>query len=232
MAQNFTCFPIANGNNLETFTNEEILIPIQDDVIELNKFFLEAALDDACSDAQINIPRDVGSYANNFQPESHQMKLLTPYSLKPILVQLPNNVKADAPVILLDKPLEDNNSKIIKKSPEQIVSPALLAHVQNINHISVENGLKPVPILSDPQGIKLKSKKTMEFDNPSLPILVESPVQIELPIQEVSEETPLNYKSGLLKVATGDKRKTFKKFIMYLCIALVIYLTYLLLSKK
>jgi hypothetical protein len=229
MSQNFKCFPIVNGNNIETFVNEEILIPVQDDMVELNKFFLEAALDDACSDAQINIPRDVGNYANNLNPESHPMKLLTPQSLKPILVQLPNNVKADAPIILLDKPLDDNNAKIIKKSPEEIVSPALLSHVQNINHISVENGLRPVPILSDPQGMKLKSKNSMEFDNPS-PIVVELP--FKLPLQEVSEETPLNYKSGLLKVSTGGKRKTFKKFIMYLCIALVIYLAYLLLSKK
>jgi len=221
MSQNFNCFPV-----VETFADEEILIPIQDDVIELNKFFLEAALDNACSDALKNIPRDAGE-TNNVQPESKPMNLLTPHSLKPILVQLPNNVKSNAPIILLDKPLDDSHAKVIKKSPEQIVSPALLAHVQNINHISVENGLKPVPILSDPLGIKIK--KTMEFDNPS-PVVVELP--FKLPLQEVSEETPDNYNPVLLKVGTGNNRKTFKKFIMYLCIALVIYLTYLLFTKK
>jgi len=226
MSQNFNCFPIVNENNIETFVDEEILIPIQDDVIELNKFFLEAALDNACSDALKNIPRNAGE-TNNVQPESKPMNLLTPHSLKPILVQLPSNVKSDAPIILLDKPLDDSNAKVIKKSPEQIVSPALLAHVQNINHISVENGLKPIPILSDPQGIKIK--KTMEFDNPS-PVVVELP--FKLPLQEVSEETPDNYNPVLLKVGTGNKRKTFKKFIMYLCIALVIYLAYLLYTKK
>jgi hypothetical protein len=225
------CFPV--NNNIETFVSEDLLIPTAKDVVELNRFLLETNLNDTSTNAMDQIPYNAGP-TNVIQPNSKEMQVLMPHTLPdPIRISLPDGVVPDGPFILLDMPLKDSSINKCKqtKTPEEIITPDLLNQAQNINHISVENGLKPIPVLSANNIIQNNSNNQV---NDSPPIVVEMPYQLPLySNSSLAEEDPgEDYEPIKFKVSKGFKRTAFKKVLLWVSIALVIYLIVLLFKKK
>lgn len=224
------CFPV--NNNIETFVSQDLLIPIEKDVVQLNRFLLETNLSNTSTDPMNQIPYNAGP-TNVIQPNKKDMQVLKPHTLaEPIRISLPDGVVPDGPFILLDKPLQDSNINKCKqtKTPEEIITPNLLNQAQNINHISVENGLKPIPVLSD----NTIQNNTNNQVNSSVPIVVEMPYQLPLySNSSLAEEDPgSNYESVKFKVSKGNKRTVLKKVLLWVSIALVIYLIVLLFKKN
>jgi len=224
------CFPV--NNNIETFVSEDLLMPTQKDVLELNRFLLETNLNDTSTDPMSQIPYNAGP-TNVIQPNKKDMQVLRPHTLpEPIRISLPDGVVPDGPFILLDMPLKD--SSIIKceqtKTPEEIITPNLLNQAQNINHISVENGLKPIPVISDNI---IQNNSDNQVNNP-VPIVVEMPYQLPLySNSSLAEEDPgADYESVKFKVSKGKKRTMLKKVLLWVSIGLVIYLIVLLFKKN
>jgi len=229
---NMEYLPI-NSNMIEPFASEELLFPISKDVVELNRFFLESNLDDKTKGAMSEIPRLAGP-THVHQPKSTFMPTLSPHTLAdPIKVAFPDGVSPNEDnFMLLDKPLEDSDLNKFKssKTPEEIVTPEILNQAQNINHISVENGLKPIPhFLNDNKPDSIKNTKV---DSP-VPIVVEMPYPLPLKSGSIPEEdagddyTPVKF-----KVAKGYKRTLIKKGLLWISVGLVIYLIVLLFKRK
>lgn len=218
------CVPIISKKNIENFASDELLIPLSNDLLEVNKFYFISNVDETNSDVMKNIPADAGP-TNFNQPCANPMPTIGPNNVKKSNLKITNDVKPNDVPVTQDKPLDDSNNKV-KKTPEEIITPELLAQNQNVNHISVENGLPPVPSI---QNIKSSNQPVVKSNDK--PVIVELPYQVPTEYG-VGIETPDNYKATVLKVTKGVKRKFFKKLIMYICIAVIIYLVYRLFSNK
>jgi len=226
------CVPININNNIETFVSEDLLVPTSKDVEALNRFFLETNLVNTSTDSMDKIPNFAGP-SNVNQPKAVNMPTMGPHTLKePIRISLPDGVVPDGPFILLDKPLDDNNLKKCNnlKTPEDIVNKDLLNQAQNINHLSLENGLPVIPVyLNNNNGYKdtnVVNNDQVHFS----PVVVEMPYN--LPLNNIAQELPSDdYSPVKFKVGKGYKRRLFKKVLMWVSIALVIYLIFLLFKK-
>jgi hypothetical protein len=225
------CVPInIDNNNIETFVSEDLLVPTSKDVIALNRFFLETDLEDSSSDSMNKIPHFAGP-SNVAQPKMVNMPTMGPHTLKdPIRISLPDGVVPDSPFILLDKPLGDNNINKCNnlKTPEDIVTIDLLNQAQNINNLSVENGLPVIPVyLNNKDGYK----DTNVVNND---LLQRKSVILNMPPSNnsIAEELPgYGYNPIKFKVDKGCKRRILKKILMWVSIALIIYLIVLLFKK-
>jgi hypothetical protein len=247
------CFPV--NQNIENFSSDNLLVPTSKDVIELNKLFLETSLDNTSKDPMNAVPYFAGP-SNVVQPKSQEMQFLHPHQLSgPIRISLPDGVEPDGPIILLDRPFNSNSNKDCNKATEDSIKFDFINQNQNVNNISSQNGLPPVP-----------NKLNNQNDKSTIPIVV-TPVQennnysnnmsnpvndtkfdlpshkddnempFQLPLNNVPQELPENnYTPKKFKAKSGNKsnnrKKMFKKILMWIAIALVLYLIYLIFKKK
>jgi hypothetical protein len=227
--ENTECVPIIfKKKNIEKFTSDELLVPLSNDLLEVNKFYYISNLDESNNDVMKNIPADAGP-TNFSQPCPNPMPTIGPNSVKKSNLKITNDVKPNDMPNFQDKPLDDSKNKVTK-SPEEIITPELLAQNQNVNHISVENGLPPVPSIQD-YNLNNKTKKEPVVKLNDKPVVVGLPLKVPTSYQ-VGIETPEDYKETVLKVTSGVNKKFFKKLIMYICIAVILYLVYKLFSNK
>ena len=247
------CFPV--NQNIENFSSDNLLVPTSNDVIELNKLFLETSLDNTSKDPMNAVPYFAGP-SHVTQPKSQEMQFLHPHQLSgPITISLPDGVEPDGPIILLDRPFNSNSNKNCNKggAPEDSITFDFINHNQNVNNISSQNGLAPVPKLNnqnDKSTIPIvvtpvqenknysndmsNPKNDTKFDLPSHKDDNEMPFQLPL---NVPQELPgKDYAPRKFKAASGNKtnnkKKMFKKILMWIAIALVLYLIYLIFKKK
>ena len=259
------CFPV--NQNIENFSSDNLLIPTSNDVIEINKLFLETSLDNTSKDPMNTVPYFAGP-SHVSQPKTQEMQFLNPHQLSgPIRISLPDGVEPDGPIILLDHPFNSNSNKNCNKgkASDDSITFDFINYNQNVNNISSENGLPPVPsILQDNDNIDKNGKSTF-------PIVITTPPEIkkysndmsnpkndtkfnlpsnkdikdnkdnkdnkeltfQLPLNNVPQEIPgSEYIPKKFKVASGNKKKMFKKVLMWVAIALVLYLIYLIFKKK
>ena len=151
-SNNFQMKFVSNSN--------ELLVPIPDDVVELNRYMVESNAVDTNNNSMDQIPYYGGpvSYVESNNP----MPILGLNSLSnPITVVIPDNVAPDGPFILLNSAFQDGSRCSGTEPPENIITPEFLLHTQNVIPLSAEYGLPTIPMLQDPNN-KLNSTGILE----------------------------------------------------------------------
>jgi hypothetical protein len=152
-----------SSNNFEIqflSNNNELLVPIPDDVIELNRYMVESNAVDTNNNAMSQIPYYGGpvSYVESNNP----MPILGPNSLSsPITVVIPDDLAPDGPFILLNSSFQDGSRCSGTEPPENIITPKFLLNTQNVIPLSAEYGLPTIPMLQDPNN-RLNSTGILE----------------------------------------------------------------------
>jgi hypothetical protein len=139
----------SNNFEMKFVGNNELLVPVSNDVVELNRFLLDSNAVNTDTNSLDQVPYFGGpvSYAESNNP----MPVLSLHSLsKPITVTIPENVAPDGPFILLNKALQEGSRCTGTKPPESNITPDFLLNTQNVIPLSAEYGLPKVPMLQDP----------------------------------------------------------------------------------
>lgn len=269
--------------------NNNLIIPISDDVIELNRHLLESNLASTDNNAMDQIPYYAG--AVNYTKSNNPMPVLDHESLdKPITISLPDDTQINGPFILLNKALEDGSRCTGTRPPENTITPDFLSHTQNVIQLSNENGLPNIPVLSDPNNklnttgivnsnytikqldntdftpsmttshqlaslsvprMNVPQMASHEMDEPEIIVEINEPKlisnymasrQMNAPHNMASHQMNAPHNMDTPRVVTHHQNKMIntliknrnliKKVLMWLSIALVIYIIYLILSKR
>jgi hypothetical protein len=139
----------SNNFEMKFVGNTELLVPVSNDVVELNKFLLNSNAVNTDTNSLPQVPYFGGpvSYTESNNP----MPVLSLHSLtKPINVIIPDNVAPDGPFILLNKALQEGSRCTGTEPPESNITPDFLLNTQNVIPLSAEYGLPKVPMLQDP----------------------------------------------------------------------------------
>jgi hypothetical protein len=166
--------------------NQNLLVPIPDQVVELNRFILESNSNEIDNNSLINVPYFGGPV--NYQTSNKTMPVLQPHSLSdPILMSLPDEDVPNGPFILLNKSLEDGSRCTSTKAPENIITNDFLFNTQNVIDLSKEYGLPPIPTLENPNNVNLHNFSLNKLDNtPEVGGNSNMNKGIELPFQKVT----------------------------------------------
>jgi hypothetical protein len=154
----------SNNFEMKFVGNNELLVPVSNDVVELNRFLLDSNAVNTDTNSLDQVPYFGGpvSYAESNNP----MPVLSLHSLsKPITVTIPENVAPDGPFILLNKALQEGSRCTGTKPPESNITPDFLLNTQNVIPLSAEYGLPKVPMLQDPYN-KLNITGVVNASNP------------------------------------------------------------------
>jgi hypothetical protein len=254
----YECYPtVDNNHNVEGFENSsgEVYFPNVPEVLQANQQFLNKMVGIDNNLVSDQLPKQTAP-TNVPQPEPVPMPVIKPNSLpRPVKIALPDGVSASAPVLLLSKlPNDLKDETVMSLSPDNTPSNNLDDNLKKSNEMSVENGLPPVPVVAAPSGKPVVDQiNTVVVSAPSsVPVVPTVPV---VPVSAVSTkmipddapkrmanrtadarivELPVETEPApqMLNVKKTHKRKFMKKVLMYIAIALVIYLIYLLFNEK
>ena len=139
----------SNNFEMKFVGKNELLLPVSNDVVNLNRFLLDSNAVNTDTNSLSQVPYFGGpvSYVESNNP----MPVLTLHSLsKPITVTIPDDVAPDGPFILLNKALQDGSRCTGTEPPESNITPDFLLNTQNVIPLSAEYGLPKVPMLQDP----------------------------------------------------------------------------------
>lgn len=237
----YNCYPTINNNEIETFQNMtgQIYFPDVPQVMQANQRFLSNMIGIDNNMISDRLPVETGP-TNNPQPVKVEMPQIKPNSLpRPVTIALPDGVSPNAPILLLSSlPEETTEQVVMAVSPSNTPNNNLDSNLKKVNEISAKSGLPPVPVVGAPTGqavidqVNTAGLIPAEQDNrvpATRMLLADSDVReariVELP--PASEKAPQN-----ISIRKTHKRRYMKKLLMYIAIALVIYLVYLLFNEK
>lgn len=251
----YECYPtVDNNHDVEGFKNssDEVYFPNVPEVLQANQQFLNKMVGIDNNLISDQLPKQTAP-TNVPQPEPVPMPVIKPNSLpRPVKIALPDGVAPNAPVLLLSRLPDDlKDETVMSLSPDNTPSNNLDDNLKKSNIMSAENGLQPIPVVAAPSGKPVVDQiNTVVVSAPSsvsvVPVVPVSAVSTKMIPDDTSKimtnrtadarivELPVETEPApqKLNIKKTHKRKFIKKVLMYVAIALVIYLIYLLFNEK